>query len=106
MNDLRLQSHFPARPRPIRDQSRPKPLSHQDAFELIGFINDNDPRYTARPLITGHADFPYRAQCFRRDTGGYAFLYHSIQGYSAEARRQVDDPLFQAALTRWIAARG
>jgi hypothetical protein len=85
--------------------NRPEPLSNQDALDLVGFINENDPRYTARWLTTGHTDYKYRAQCFRRDTGGHALLYHSIQGYGADARRQVEDPEFLAALTRWVAAR-
>ena len=106
MNASFPPSRFSAGPKPVRNQSRPRPLSNQDASDLIGFINENDPRYTAGSLTTGHADFPYRAQCFRRDTGGYASLFHSIQGYCADARSQVEDPVFQAALTRWIAARG
>jgi hypothetical protein len=83
---------------------RPEPLSNQNALDLIGFINENDPRCTARWLSTGHADYKYRAQCFRRDTGGTALLYHSIHGYSADARHQVEDPEFLAALTQWVAA--
>ena len=89
-----------------RNRSRPEPLSRQDAQELIGFINGSDPRYTAEPLTTGHPDFPNRAQCFRREGGGAALSYHSVRGYSAEARSEVDDPVFQAALAQWMAARG
>lgn len=105
MKDFLPQSHRPTRPRPIRNQSRPKPLSNQDVFALVAFINTNDPRYTAGILMTGHTDFPCRAQCFRRDSGASAYLYHSIQGYAADARSQVNDPTFQSALTQWIVMR-
>ena len=105
MNVIPQRGAFPSRPRPVRNQSRPEPLTSQDAWALIAFINAHDPRYTAQSLTTGHADFPYRAQCFRRDTGVYALLYHSVQDYGADARSQVEDPLFQAALTQWLATR-
>lgn len=85
---------------------RPRPLSRQDVVDLVEFINGNDPRFTAIRLTTMHADYPFRAQCFLRDTGTYVQLFHSIEDYSTNAAGQIEDPVFHEALKLWSVARG
>jgi hypothetical protein len=84
---------------------KPQPLSNQDASDLIAFINQNDPRYTARLVLTRHPDFPNRAECFRRDTGRSALMYYSLQAYNTDAGAQVDNAPFQVALKQWMDIR-
>ena len=88
-----------------KTKHRPQPLSREDVLALVEFINGNDPRFTAIRLTTMHADYPFRAQCFQRETGTYAQIFHSVEDYSTNATAQVEDPQFHAALGQWTAAR-
>ncbi len=75
----------------------------QGMFDLIEFINEHDPRYTAEHFVMneGEAETDLRVVCKARDGSDKARWFSNVTGYVHSARQEVKDPVFLAALKQW-----
>jgi hypothetical protein len=77
------------------------------ALDLIEFINQHDPRYTAELFLEnkGVDESTIRVLGKARDESAKNRLFFEVEHYTNQARQEVKDPVFLSALDRWQSQR-